>query len=174
MNESGTTVETENKELKLEPNDLGFFKDIGDVIRARNLFFVPFFGLFLTFLVARSDFVIKANPVIQVEAFITFLLGVYYSTVVSSLLSSLEILRTGYNMALNSKYGSKIREQLPTVLVSLDDLGNQIGPTLKWERRIFKWTMYGLWMTTGSTLIQIYFVTLLFHLDRWVSINVLR
>jgi len=31
--------------------DLSYLKDLGDMVRARNLFFVPFFGVFLAFIV---------------------------------------------------------------------------------------------------------------------------
>jgi hypothetical protein len=37
------------------------FKDIGDIIRTKTLFFVPFFGAFVVFLLSKSDFILSGS-----------------------------------------------------------------------------------------------------------------
>ena len=50
--------------------DLSYLKDLGDMVRARNLFFVPFFGVFLAFIVTQSKYIIEGNPIIQLLIFV--------------------------------------------------------------------------------------------------------
>jgi hypothetical protein len=52
----------------LQPTvDHSFLKDLGDMVKARNLFFVPFFGALLAFVVTQSKYIIDANIVVKMR-----------------------------------------------------------------------------------------------------------
>jgi hypothetical protein len=93
-----------------EPTFLPFFKDMGEFVRARNLFFIPFYGAFLAFIMTQSAYIINANPLVQLLIAITFLGSVYYANIVSKYLWSLEMLRFLYGV--QSKYKSLDEKRL--------------------------------------------------------------
>jgi hypothetical protein len=133
-----------------------FLKDIGEISRARSIFFVPFFGSFVTFIIVKSDYIIKSNIVIQIEVAITFLLGVVYAQTMTRHLSFLETIR--FILSTNDLMDGTI---LRTIDKKQTDVIKNAGPliqnNLKNEGKIFKLTMWSLWITTGSVLQDIYF-----------------
>ena len=72
------------------------------MVKARNFFFVPFFGAFHAFVVTQSKYIIDAHIVVKTLIVVTFLLGVVYAWTVSNYLWTLERLRFMY-----SYYGSR-------------------------------------------------------------------
>jgi hypothetical protein len=124
---------------------------MGELVRARNLFFIPFYGAFLAFIMTQSAYIINANPLVQLLIAITFLGGVYYANIVSKYLWSLEMLRFLYGV--QSKYKSLDEKAIEAVSV----LSATTQSLMYWEGKVLKWEMYLLWITTGSVLIDIYF-----------------
>jgi hypothetical protein len=82
---------------QLPPFDPSVLKDLSDMVKARNIFFVPFFGVFLAFLVAQSKYIISTNGCAQILIASTFICGTIYAYVVSNYLWILETLRFMYH-----------------------------------------------------------------------------
>jgi hypothetical protein len=143
-------------QTQVTASDVTCLKDLGDIVRARNIFFVPFFGAFLAFLIAKSQYIIDASILIQIEAFVTFSLGVYYSSVVSNFLWTLDVLRFHHGIRLNPRLCPSLR--LPTDQSSaMSALFATVGPSIGHEDRLFRWTMRSLWLSTGTVLLDIFF-----------------
>ena len=51
---------------KLSDFDASFLKDLADIIKNKTLFFIPFFGAFLAFLFAKTDYIKSANFIIWI------------------------------------------------------------------------------------------------------------
>jgi hypothetical protein len=120
------------------------------------MFFAPYFGAFLAFLVAKSEYLVEANFIIQVEAVVTFVMGIYYSSVLSRHLSDLESIRAVHGLRLHPLVGQTLVEdkKLNDALITF---GTTLPKTTAFEARLFKWTMQCLWLTTGSVLFDIFF-----------------
>ena len=58
---------------KLSDFDASFLKDLADIIKNKTLFFIPFFGAFLAFLFAKTDYIKSANFIIWIAIILLFL-----------------------------------------------------------------------------------------------------
>jgi hypothetical protein len=134
-----------------DPADLSYIRDLGEIVRARNLFFIPFYGAFLAFILTQSSYIINASIVVQILSGATFLVGAYYAAIVSRYLWMLEMFR--FLHGTNSKYKHLDEDGAK----ALKALGSAALSNMKWEGRVFKWEMNLLWLTTGTVLIDIYF-----------------
>lgn len=140
---------------QLTAGDATFLKDLGDMVRSRTMFFFPFYGAFLTFLFAKTQYIQDANLIIQVESLITFLGGVSYAYMVARLISRVEEARfiMGLRTTLENKedflFSAEEKAAISAVLSSL-------GPSHSYEKKHFKWSMYILWITTGTVLMDIF------------------
>ena len=138
-------------------SDMACLKDIADTVRARDIFFVPFFGAFLTFLFAKPDMIIEGGPAVWVEVACTFLLGITYSIIVSAYLEKLEGLRMLFNMTLSPRLNHELNKTPGFHHGLLSDL-TTIGQNGKLERRVYKLVMYSLWLSSGTMLMKIFFI----------------
>ena len=135
--------------------DLSFLKDMGDVVRSRNLFFVPFFGAFIAFLVTQSNYIKQAGSIIQIELFGMFILGVFYSYQLATFMHGLETLRFMSTMKSHPDLGKffltsdKEVAEFHRALIT-------VQPAFKHEARLFKWTMRALWIVTSSVLMDVF------------------
>ena len=142
--------------LRLAAGDVDSFKDFGDLIRVRTLFFFPFYGAFLTFLFAKSQYIIDANAIIQIEFFATFLSGVSYAWTVAGLLSRIEETRLIMGVKLSPFIGEGLIFP-PAQLGGITAVLKSLLPAHNFEKKLFAWSMYLLWLTTGSVLFDIFF-----------------
>ena len=64
-------MQTSEEKLALKLPDLTFVKEMIDIIKNKLLFFMPFFGAFLAFLLTRHEYVIGANWIIKILCIVT-------------------------------------------------------------------------------------------------------
>ena len=82
---------------KLSDFDASFLKDLADIIKNKTLFFIPFFGAFLAFLFAKTDYIKSANFIIWIAIILLFLACIRYISLVSQLLWGIESARFVFN-----------------------------------------------------------------------------
>jgi hypothetical protein len=109
----------------------------------------------MAFLIAKSDYVINASFIIQIEALITLFAGFMYSRVVSNFLWTLETLRFLFGMRLNPRMAATCQFS-ETEKEAISKMSGTIQPNIEWEGRIYGWTMHSLWLTTGTVLFDIF------------------
>jgi hypothetical protein len=80
-----------------EPNDKIFdaeyLKGLTDIVKNKTLFFIPFFGAYLAFLLTKTEYIKSANFVIWLIIATIFFFSVRYIHLVSQLLWSIETCR---------------------------------------------------------------------------------
>ena len=145
-----------NNESTITEKDLLYFRDVSEIIKARNIYFTPFFGAFIAFLVAKNEYISGAGWVIQIELIMTFLFGVSYAYTVSSFLSKLEGLRVMLCMKMSPFFGPELHFTAGE-WASIDATMRTIGPAIRFESRLFRWVMRLLWLTTVSVMLDLYF-----------------
>lgn len=174
---AGNTEPVEPIERPLTAVNWTVLKDLGDISRARNLFFMPFFGALLAFIVAKSDYIISSNIIIQAEVLITFCLGVLYAWIVTKHMVMLESIRFVQSANVTSE-GFVFSNLSKKELEAITKAGYIIQAIIKGEQVFFKWTMRALWITTGTVFIDIFFgkwlgarltEILLYSLSHWHS-----
>jgi len=135
--------------------DVAFLKDFGDMVRGRTMFFFPFYGAFITFLFAKSQYVLDASTVIHVLSLATFLAGVSYAYTVARLISRIEEIRLIMDLRTSPMISAD-------PVFSTDEQAALLGavsllvPSHGFEKRHFKWSMYMLWATTGTVLMDVF------------------
>jgi hypothetical protein len=139
--------------------DLSALKQLSSLVQSRNLFFIPFYGTFLVFLVTQNGYISGASLAVKILIVITFLVGIYYASVVSDYLGYLE-------MFIFLQRTIK-RSQDEEFLKSYKALGDTIVNNIKWEHKIFSWTMKLLWTTTIFTLLDMYFGK---FIEKWTGV----
>lgn len=146
-------------EEKAKPTiDGSFFKDLADVIRAKNMFFVPFFGAFVAFLVAKVDAVMAGTWFFKFACVATFFTGIAYASVVSQLLWMLETLRFVVNLEKFSEGDFKPFEGVSSENPSdvKTGLAEQVIRSIRWENRIYRWVMWLLYFAALTALCEMY------------------
>ena len=83
---------------KAPPFDPSFLKDLADILKNKTLFFIPFFGAYLAFVLGKSDYLREANPVIWLMVTSIFFVSVRYIFLVSQLLWAIESSRLISNL----------------------------------------------------------------------------
>jgi hypothetical protein len=85
-------METPEPPLRDIPKDYdaSFLRDIADMVKNKTLFFIPFFGAYLAFLLGKTDYIKGANFVIWIVLIAIFLMSVRYIPLVSDLLWAVE------------------------------------------------------------------------------------
>jgi hypothetical protein len=78
----------ENEERAVDSSEI---KQLGSLVQSRNLFFIPFYGPFLIFVVTQREYVSNAPHPVQILIGITFLAGIYYAYMISDYLGYLEM-----------------------------------------------------------------------------------
>jgi hypothetical protein len=136
---------------QLTPVDLSFLQNFSDMVRDRNLFFVPIFCVFVALLVTQSDYVLKMNIVDQILIFITFLSGVLYINIAVNYLRTLQMLRFMYG---RDAFGQPNSQGVFDAVLAM---GKTVGPNFKLEEKAFRWTMRLFWVMTGVVLLNMYF-----------------
>jgi hypothetical protein len=138
-------------------------KDIGEILRTRILIFIPFFGAFLAFLFSKSDYLQGTIWLTKLWCLAVFGLGAVYAQTVASLLSAMEQIR----MIANIYDGfdvmpEKDRQDLSVIV-------GQIPKAYAFQEKLFSWTMYVLYLTGGSMLLQIMFKDQAYEAFLWVT-----
>jgi hypothetical protein len=140
--------------------DMSFIKDIVDIIKNKMLFFFPFFGAFLAFLIAKSDYVMNANWFIEFLCAATFLVGVFYAHTVSQALWVLESIRLVFTLekiTRGAMIASAPEKQRATIRYFL----GKFGIIVDFEAKLFRRTMYLIYFTAANILFDLYFGKLL-------------
>jgi len=137
-------------------------KDIGEILRTRILIFIPFFSAFLAFVFAKSDYLQSTIWPTKLWCLAVFGLGAAYAQSVASLLSAMEKVRAIVNI-----YGGfdampeKDRENLKVMI-------GRIPKAYAFQEKLFNWTMYVLYLTGGSMLLQILFKNQAYEAVLWL------
>ena len=154
------TLESDTKKERKVSDHGAYINDLVDIIKNKLLFYFPFFGAFLAFLVAKSDYVLNANWFIKALCASSFLAGIAYAYIVSDALWLLERVRLIFTLEKVSDgvlFASSTEEQKTAVIEAL----RKFGRIYSFEDKLFRKTMYLLWLTAGSILFDIYFGKLL-------------
>jgi len=126
-------------------------KDIGEILRTRILIFIPFFGAFLAFLFSKSDYLQGTIWLTKLWCLAVFGLGAAYAQTVASLLSAMEAIRAIVNIYDGfDAMPEKDREDLRAMI-------GRIPKAYAFQEKLFNWTMYILYLTGASMLLQIMF-----------------
>jgi hypothetical protein len=153
----------EEKKLDFSP-----YRDIVDIIKNKLLFFFPFFGAFLVFLFNKSDYISSAGLSVKLLCGISFLAGIFYAAVVCEILWVIESTRLAFTFA---------NKDLPSISVedrkNIIEVATRIPKMVAFENKLFRWTMYILWLTGFTTLVDIYFGALISigsaRLAQWIA-----
>jgi len=78
-------------------NTLSMPKDMSDIVRAKILIFIPFFGAFLGFAFSKNDYLANSTLLMKIWCLAVFGLGAWYARTVSQFLWTLERLRMCLN-----------------------------------------------------------------------------
>ena len=70
--------------------DASYLRDLADIVKNKTLFFVPFFGAFLAFLVGKTDYLKSAGVAVWVFSCLIFMASALYIYLVTQLLWTLE------------------------------------------------------------------------------------
>lgn len=138
--------------------DGSVFKDLADVIRAKNIFFVPFYGAFVAFLVGKSELVAGGMWICKAVWALTFFAGIAYASIVSQLLWVLETLRFATNVekASNGEFNAFSQPTDGTVKSSSMSLGDQVLRSVEWENRVYRWMMWLLYFAAIAAMFEMY------------------
>lgn len=146
-----------NREHKsAEMPDLAFIRDVVDIIKNKTLFFIPFFGAFVAFLVAKTDYVTSSNWLIKLLCAASFLGGIWYAYTVSQALWMLESIRLAFTLERASEgdvFNSMTDEQKNAV----QHICSKFAPMVSFEDKLFRRTMYLLYTTSMIILFDIFF-----------------
>ncbi len=137
------------------------FKDLANVVRARNIFFVPFFAALTGFLFTQKAYVVDASFVIKILVLATLAICIFYAYVVTQFLFHLETLAMFFGLNQNSEgHFFKTLEDEPPSLNSKNTLDG-FSAEYEFESKVYKWTMWSLYICAGSVLFDLYFGTYL-------------
>jgi hypothetical protein len=131
--------------------DASFLHDIADIVKNKTLFFIPFFGAYLAFLFAKSDYIKEANFVIWIFLGAIFLAGVRYIHLVSQLLWAAESSR----LALRFRqlgYALTTEEEKKALQDVMALIPKMVAAEDWWFRRI----MFLMYIGTFTVLIDIF------------------
>jgi hypothetical protein len=136
--------------------DLSFIKDFVDIIKNKMLFFFPFFGAFLAFLFAKSDYIMSASWAVKLLCAASFFIGILYAYNVSQALWILESTRLVFTLQKTTK-GAFFPNLTDDERKTLREVLSKIGPIFGFEDKLFRRTMFLLYLTAASVLFDIYF-----------------
>lgn len=147
---------------ELKEFDPSFLKDLADIIKNKTLFFIPFFGAFLAFLFAKTEYIVGANFVIWAFLAILFFGCVLYVQAASQLLWLIESLRMIYNVRKNGK-GEWPQWETDKQVVA--ELLGKVPRFATYESRLYRKVMLMMYITTFVVLSDIFFGKMI---NRWI------
>jgi hypothetical protein len=136
--------------------DMSFLRDFVDIIKNKMLFFFPFYGAFLALLFSKSDYVLQASFIVWILCAATFFAGIFYAYQVSQTLWALEHVRV--IAALNKLNGGGLFSSMSDdTKIVYNEVLKKLMPLVSFEDKIFRRTMFLIYMTAIAVLIDIYF-----------------
>jgi hypothetical protein len=142
--------------IEVDGPDMSFIRDFVDIIKNKMLFFFPFFGAFLVFVFTKSDYVANSYWTVKLLCAASFFVGIWYAYNVSQALWLLESTRLAFTLDKTTKghvFAMLPDDQREAIRAAL----SKIGPIFGFEDKLFRRTMYLLYLTAASVLFDIYF-----------------
>ena|ERR1700682_4310055 len=129
-----------------------FLKDCAEMLRGRAIFFVPFFGAFVAFMVAKSDYILGASFTVKVACLITFAVGIAYAAFLSETIWLVDALR----------FTTASKNNSPETFTEPDRAAMKEGVTvlskrLSIEYKLFRWMMWFLYMVSFVVVWDLFF-----------------
>lgn len=143
------------QENVMKKPDISFLKDMSDIVRARILFFIPFFLAFLTFLLNKKDYLIGASPFIKIIAVVTIILSLVYTNQVIQTLSLIEATRLFFGIKhANEDFDAQLSSDDRDASAKMISVAPK---AFALEARLFRWIMYLFYFDLTIVLIDLYF-----------------
>jgi hypothetical protein len=142
--------------IEIGAPDMSFIKDFVDIIKNKMLFFFPFYGAFLAFLFAKSDYIMGASWAIKLLCGASFFVGIWYAYNISQALWILESTMLIFTLQKTTK-GALFSDLTDDQREALREALSKIGPIFGFEDKLFRQTMFLLYLTAASVLFDIYF-----------------
>jgi|ERR1700674_513959 len=136
--------------------DVSFLRDVADIVKNKTLFFIPFFGAYLAFILTKSDYLKESNPVIWLLVTAIFLASVRYIFLVSQLLWAIESSRLVFTF-LNMGIEPWVDKEKDTAAMSqvMTLIPKMVAAEDWWYRRV----MLLMYLASFTVLSDIFFGT---------------
>jgi hypothetical protein len=129
-----------------------FLKDCAEMLRGRVIFFIPFFGAFVAFMVAKSDYILAASFTVKAACLITFAAGIAYAAFLSETIWLVDALR----------FATASKKQSPETFTEPDRAALKEGVAVLSKRlgieyNLFRWMMWFLYMVSFVVIWDLFF-----------------
>ena len=153
MAEGGETKEGD----KVPSLPASFLKDYSDALRGRVIFFVPFYGAFIAFLVSKSDYIVNGVFTLKIFCLTTFAAGMGYAAFLSEtvwLIDSLRLIALTHGQPVGPSLAALLPEkEREAVIRSISVAIKRIGI----EYKLFRWMMWLLYITSVVIVWDLFF-----------------
>jgi hypothetical protein len=130
--------------------------DLIDVLKAKNFFFVPFYGAFIGFLISKSEFVKNAPLLVQETLGATFVVCTIHALVITRLLFGLQAVVMLANLDRNTNGDFSKELSAGSKTANIETVQVSVLKLFQKEQSIYKASMICLLVSTLVVLIKMY------------------